>query len=194
MNRTPITLLFTAVLLGAGVAKAQVWDPPVDPSTQTGVPGVTSGGTPVAANEGDFRTYAYITTSLDFDVTDSTIECGQVSASGTGAACTDTATMTVHSNAPWLITRDDEAGAGANTAWLTNDDPARPGDFQFTLAADGGAGRPDVTVSQLPGPNVAVTITANWTATSSLNSVTSVDPSDEYGTYQGSFTVILAEQ
>ena len=205
MRRIVVGLFgFAVVALTATTAQAQWtpgpgpadsdYNPVIDRSTQTAVPGVTSGGTPAPANEGNFRVYAYISTSLSFDVTDSTIECGAVTPSSAGTFnCTDTAALTVYANAPWLITLNDTAaGLAADVATLDNDDPARSGVFQFALTAD--ASGQDPRSTQNPAASTGVVISAAWTAGTTLNSGTEVDAGDEYGTYQGGFTVILREQ
>jgi len=209
MKRFELGLLaFGAVILVGGVAGAQSVSTPLTQNLVNNVPGVPFMGSPGASNAGVFTTWAYIQSVLKFDVTDSTLDCGIVSAgpSTTPIACSTagtnapnaTAQIKVYANANWSITLENgssySATAEQNISRLVA--PAGyDGNFLIHLAAanaqNSGA---DATVTQPPNPGATVTISATYDQSNSLtNDPDKVDNADNFGSYLGAFYVILHE-
>lgn len=200
MRRNFGVVAFAGVVLAAGVAHAQF--PPAN-VPQADVPGVPSGDPTDTVNEAYFTASATIDSVFQFDVTNSTIDCGVVAYGDTSpTTCVDTATFTVESNNNWQATINDGTGFDATPAAqsvcnLLNLDQTNyaTSGFQFDIQAISDDNAEDVeTTPQSPTASTDVTISGSYT-TNGANAVDAiaVDPTDGKGDYTGDFVVTLYE-
>lgn len=150
---------------------------------------------------------ANIDAVLTLTGTDTSFDCGTVTASNNGGACptSDPGAVEIDANQNWILSIEDMGGTEcttisatlqgtSNNVTLCNDDTGHTGQFVVALeyASTGGAGSCSVytgTASSATGTaGVDCFVTINGTATA----ISGLATDDGYGVYNGSFRVTLA--